>query len=80
MNAQFTYLQQYTKLLSIYFDSILFPFFINKKVGTVYQLIITISILLSQVIGMEGILGNDDGWSILFALTVIPGIFQVISH
>ena len=26
---------------------------------------------------MKGVLGNDDGWSILFALTVIPGIFQV---
>ena len=26
---------------------------------------------------MEGILGNDMGWSILFALTVVPGIFQV---
>merc|ERR1712179_761367 len=26
---------------------------------------------------MEGILGNDMGWSILFALTVVPGIFQL---
>merc|ERR1719384_1320297 len=55
------------------------PVALRGAVGTVYQLIITISILLSQVIGMEGILGNDDGWSILFALTVIPGIFQIVT-
>lgn len=53
------------------------PTALRGAIGTVYQLIITISILLSQVIGMEGILGNDMGWSILFALTVVPGIFQL---
>jgi len=55
------------------------PVALRGAVGTVYQLIITISILLSQVIGMEGILGNDAGWSILFGLTVVPGIFQVVT-
>merc|ERR1711981_1401755 len=55
------------------------PVALRGAVGTVYQLIITISILLSQVIGMEGILGNDAGWSILFGLTVVPGLFQVVT-
>jgi SP family facilitated glucose transporter-like MFS transporter 1 len=46
-------------------------------VGTVYQLIITISILISQILGMKGNLGNDAGWPILLGLTVIPGFLQV---
>ena len=47
------------------------------QVGTVYQLIITISILLSQVLGMGSILGNEAGWPFLLGLTIIPGILQV---
>jgi hypothetical protein len=47
------------------------------QVGTVYQLIITISILLSQVLGMGSVLGNEAGWPFLLGLTIIPGILQV---
>ena len=43
-----------------------------------YQLIITISILLSQIFGMTGILGNDVGWPFLLTLCLIPGIIQVV--
>jgi SP family facilitated glucose transporter-like MFS transporter 1 len=46
-------------------------------VGTVYQLIITISILISQVLGMGSVLGNEAGWPILLGLTIVPGIIQV---
>ena len=45
--------------------------------GTVYQLIITISILLAQVMGMQNVLGNKAGWPWLLFLTVIPGVLQV---
>lgn len=54
------------------------PTALRGAVGTVYQLIITISILLSQVLGMNGLLGNDVGWPFLLGLTVVPGILQVI--
>ena len=47
------------------------------QVGTVYQLIITISILLAQVMGMRNVLGNQAGWPWLLFLTVIPGVLQV---
>ena len=47
------------------------------QVGTVYQLIITISILISQVLGMGSVLGNEAGWPILLGLTIVPGILQV---
>ena len=46
--------------------------------GTVYQLIITISILISQILGMNGVLGNEAGWPWLLGLTVIPGVIQVL--
>ena len=45
--------------------------------GTVYQLIITISILLAQVMGMRNVLGNQAGWPWLLFLTIIPGVLQV---
>ena len=48
-----------------------------SQVGTVYQLIITISILISQVLGMGSVLGNEAGWPILLGLTIVPGILQV---
>ena len=55
------------------------PTALRGAVGTFYQLIMTIAILLSQIIGMEEVLGNEWGWSILFGLTMIPGLFQLIT-
>ena len=54
------------------------PTALRGAVGTVYQLIITISILLSQILGLTNVLGNDMGWPFLLGLTIIPGILQVI--
>ena len=55
------------------------PVSLRGSVGTVYQLIITISILLSQVFGLDTVLGNDHGWPYLFGLTLIPGILQLVT-
>ena len=49
------------------------------QVGTVYQLIITISILLAQILGMKNVLGNEPGWPFLLGLTVIPGVLQLLT-
>jgi hypothetical protein len=49
------------------------------QVGTVYQLVITISILVSQILGLESILGTEDSWPVLLAITAIPGIFQLVT-
>lgn len=46
------------------------------QVGTVYQLIITISILFSQLMGMEFLLGTASWWPYVLGLTLIPGIIQ----
>jgi len=53
------------------------PTSMRGAVGTVYQLIITISILLAQILGMKNILGNESGWPWLLFLTVIPGVMQL---
>lgn len=44
-----------------------------------YQLVITISILVSQILGLESLLGTADKWPILLAITVVPGIFQLVT-
>ncbi|XP_023319897.1 solute carrier family 2, facilitated glucose transporter member 1 [Eurytemora carolleeae] len=55
------------------------PVSMRGAVGTVYQLIITISILLSQILGMSNVLGTETGWPLLLALTIVPAIFQVLT-
>jgi len=53
------------------------PTSLRGALGTVYQLIITMSILLSQVLGMGSLLGTPEGWPWLLAITAVPAIFQI---
>lgn len=55
------------------------PTSLRGAVGTVYQLIITISILISQVLGMDNVLGTTEGWPLLLSLAIIPAIFQMVT-
>lgn len=55
------------------------PTHLRGAVGTVYQLGITISILMSMIIGMETALGTEDLWIYLFYLIVIPAAYQIIT-
>lgn len=55
------------------------PIHLRGAVGTVYQLVITMSILVSQILGLEQILGTADQWPLLLCLTIVPAIFQVIA-
>ncbi|CAG9859239.1 unnamed protein product [Phyllotreta striolata] len=55
------------------------PINLRGAVGTVYQLVITISILVAQVLGLKNILGTDDLWITLLAMTIVPAIFQLIT-
>ena len=41
-----------------------------------YQLVITISILTSQILGMKVVLGTEDGWPWLLGCTLVPAIIQ----
>lgn len=53
------------------------PVHLRGAVGTVYQLVITISILVSQILGLEQVLGTTDQWPLLLCLTIVPAIFQI---
>ncbi|XP_077418165.1 solute carrier family 2, facilitated glucose transporter member 2 [Vanacampus margaritifer] len=44
--------------------------------GTLHQLAVVIGILISQVIGLDFILGNDDMWPLLLALSGAPAVLQ----
>ncbi|KAK7159171.1 hypothetical protein R3I94_005488 [Phoxinus phoxinus] len=44
--------------------------------GALHQLAVVIGILLSQVIGLEFLLGNDDMWHVLLGLSGAPAILQ----
>lgn len=55
------------------------PVHLRGAVGTVYQLVVTISILVSQILGMESILGTPDLWPILLGLTILPSIYQLVA-
>ncbi|CAB3256001.1 unnamed protein product [Arctia plantaginis] len=54
------------------------PVSLRGSIGTVYQLVITMTILLSQVLGLESVLGTAEGWPWLLAVTAIPAILQCI--
>merc|ERR1712209_171403 len=53
------------------------PTSLRGALGTVYQLITTMSILLSQILGMNVVMGTPDGWPWLLAITAVPAIFQI---
>ncbi|XP_060808291.1 solute carrier family 2, facilitated glucose transporter member 1-like [Amyelois transitella] len=52
------------------------PVSLRGSIGTVYQLVITSTILLSQVLGLSSILGTADGWPYLLGLVAIPAAIQ----
>lgn len=54
------------------------PLNLRGGLGTVNQLAVTIGLLLSQVLGVEQILGTNDGWPVLLGLAICPAILQLI--
>lgn len=54
------------------------PLNLRGGLGTVNQLAVTIGLLLSQVLGVEQILGTNDGWPVLLGLAICPAILQLL--
>ncbi|XP_007258287.2 solute carrier family 2, facilitated glucose transporter member 3a [Astyanax mexicanus] len=46
--------------------------------GTLHQLGVVVGILISQIFGLEFLLGSDKLWPLLLALTVIPAVLQCL--
>ena len=55
------------------------PVHLRGAIGTIYQLVITISILISNVLGLPSLLGTESRWPVLFGVTIIPAILMVFS-
>lgn len=54
------------------------PLNLRGGLGTVNQLAVTVGLLLSQVLGIEQILGTNDGWPVLLGLAICPAILQLL--
>ncbi|KAI5179124.1 Solute Carrier Family 2, Facilitated Glucose Transporter Member 2 [Manis pentadactyla] len=52
------------------------PVTLRGALGTLHQLAIVTGILISQIVGLEFILGNHEWWHILLGLSAVPAILQ----
>ncbi|XP_015833452.1 glucose transporter type 1 isoform X4 [Tribolium castaneum] len=66
-----------TSLVPMYISEIA-PLNLRGGLGTVNQLAVTVGLLLSQVLGIEQILGTNDGWPLLLGLAVCPALLQLV--
>ncbi|XP_060520546.1 glucose transporter type 1 isoform X3 [Cylas formicarius] len=66
-----------TSLVPMYISEIS-PLNLRGGLGTVNQLAVTLGLLLSQVLGIEQILGTNDGWPLLLGLAVVPALLQLV--
>ncbi|XP_054274471.1 glucose transporter type 1-like isoform X1 [Macrosteles quadrilineatus] len=66
-----------TSLVPMYISEIA-PLNLRGGLGTVNQLAVTTGLLISQILGIEQILGTDDGWPVLLGLAICPAILQLI--
>uniref|UniRef100_A0A1I8EFC7 MFS domain-containing protein n=1 Tax=Wuchereria bancrofti TaxID=6293 RepID=A0A1I8EFC7_WUCBA len=53
------------------------PVNLRGSLGSVAQLLVTIGILFSQIIGLPQILGSAKLWPMVFGFTVVPVVFQI---
>lgn len=51
--------------------------FSTKHVEIAFQLAVTIGLLISQILGIEGLLGTDTGWPFLLGIALFPSILQL---
>uniref|UniRef100_A0A915LD02 Major facilitator superfamily (MFS) profile domain-containing protein n=1 Tax=Romanomermis culicivorax TaxID=13658 RepID=A0A915LD02_ROMCU len=47
--------------------------------GTVNQLLVTIAILVSNILGLESLWGNASTWIYLLGFTMVPAVYQLIA-
>ena len=55
------------------------PIKIRGSIGTLFQLGVTFSIMLSQILGLPDIFGTENLWPLLLGLTALFSIFQLIT-
>ncbi|OQR71048.1 solute carrier family 2, partial [Tropilaelaps mercedesae] len=55
------------------------PTHMRGAVGSIYQLTVTIAILISNILGLGSLLGTEDMWPILFGFTIVPSIVMLVT-
>uniref|UniRef100_A0A7E4W721 MFS domain-containing protein n=1 Tax=Panagrellus redivivus TaxID=6233 RepID=A0A7E4W721_PANRE len=55
------------------------PVHMRGAIGTVPQFLVTASVLVSQIFGLPQIFGTAKMWPYIFAVTLVPSIFQSIA-
>ena len=67
----------FTGLVPLYISEIA-PVDIRGQIGVVNQLGVTTGILVSQILGLEVVLGSETNWPLLLAIGGLPAIVQVV--
>ncbi|NXI67296.1 GTR5 protein, partial [Anseranas semipalmata] len=52
---------------------------LRGAIGVIPQLFITLGILIAQILGLNSLLGNANGWPVLLGLTGIPSVIQLFT-
>lgn len=60
------------------FISEISPITLRGAMGTVNQLAVTFGIVVSQILGIDQILGTENGWPWLLGLALIPSALQLV--
>lgn len=55
------------------------PLALRGALGTIYQLVITISIFLSNIFALPGLFGTQELWPFLFAIPLLPAAIMLIT-
>ncbi|XP_035705556.1 glucose transporter type 1 isoform X3 [Folsomia candida] len=66
-----------TSLVPMYVSEIA-PLNLRGALGTVNQLAVTVGLLVSQVLGIEQLLGTEEHWPLLLGLAVVPPGLQLL--
>ncbi|KAH7707354.1 Protein FGT-1 a [Aphelenchoides avenae] len=54
-----------------------FPINLRGTIGSVHQLLVTISMLVGQFLGLPFVWGNEKYWPLIFAFSAVPSLFQL---
>lgn len=66
-----------TSLVPMYISEIA-PLNLRGGLGTINQLAVTVGLLISQILGIENLLGSDDFWPYLLGTAIVPSILQLL--
>eukprot|EP00095_Tigriopus_kingsejongensis_P005478 maker-scaffold491_size156641-snap-gene-0.27 protein:Tk05478 transcript:maker-scaffold491_size156641-snap-gene-0.27-mRNA-1 annotation:"glucose transporter isoform x" len=66
-----------TSLVPMYISEIS-PITLRGGLGTINQLAVTVGLLISQILGIESLLGTNNGWPFLLGIAIFPSLLQMV--